>query len=215
MDGNNMPGQQPQNEFSQSNYLQPQNNMGQNPYQQPQNNNMGQNPYQQPQNNNMGQNPYQQSQADYGQYQQQSSFDQGGYQQQPFSQQVQPGYQGSYDQGGYQNSGYEQQNYYQQPKELSPGFSIASMVCGILSLVLFCCLWKYDLVLSIPAVALGVIGLKKEQNGKGMAIAGIICGAIALLLGITFIIISIVILPAIGHRCPLTKTSALLDRTLL
>ncbi len=181
MDGNNMPGQQPVNEFSQSTYLQPQNNMGQNPYQQPQNN-MGQNPYQQPQ-NNMGQNPYQQPQTDYSQFQQQGAY-----------QPIQPGYQGGYDQGGYQNNGYEQQNYYQPPQQQpTPGFSIASMVCGILSLVLFCCLWKYDLVLSIPAIALGVIGLKKEENGKGMAVAGIICGAIGLLLGISFIIVSIAI----------------------
>ena len=106
--------------------------------------------------------------------------------------------QGGYNQGGYQQ-GYDQQ-YYGQPQQLpTPGFSIASMIAGILGLVLFCCLRWWDLALCIPAIVLGIIGLVKEPNGKGFAITGIITGAIALILTIVIIVIWIAMARSIAQ----------------
>jgi len=149
--------------FSQSSYV-PQGGFGQDPYGSAGNFNQS----------GMNTNSYQQN-----------NFQQGGYQQ------------GAYQQNGYQqanqnyqyNNGYDQQYYQPQP---SPGFSIASMIVGIISLVLFCCLNKWDLIIAIPAIILGIIGLVKEPNGKGFAIAGIITGAIALIITVIFIIALIV-----------------------
>ena len=60
------------------------------------------------------------------------------------------------------------------------GLAIASMVCGILSLVLFC--FCGGIFLGIPAVICGHLSLNQlknpenSQTGRGMAIAGLICG---------------------------------------
>lgn len=57
------------------------------------------------------------------------------------------------------------------------GFSIASMVLGIISLVFFC-LW----FISIPCGILAIIFGAKSLNGpkKGMATAGLVTGIVAL-----------------------------------
>ncbi len=68
------------------------------------------------------------------------------------------------------------------------GFAIGSMVCGILSL-LCCCSGFLGLVLSIGAIVLGVIAMKNNYDGKGMAIAGLITGGIAALFAILMLII--------------------------
>lgn len=66
-----------------------------------------------------------------------------------------------------------------QNKKPGVGFGVASMVCGILSLLLSCCLPVVPFILSLIAVILGGVGIKKN-SGKGMAIAGLVCGIIAL-----------------------------------
>lgn len=76
------------------------------------------------------------------------------------------------------------------PVEEKKGFSIASLILGIVSLVLFC-FWYISLPCSIVAIVLGVIGRKK--GGKGMGTAGIVLGAIALVL-----VVVILILAAVG-----------------
>ena len=69
------------------------------------------------------------------------------------------------------------------------GLSIASMVCGILAL-LCCCSGFFGIVLSIGAVVLGVISIKNNYDGKGMAIAGLITGGIGLLFALLMIIVA-------------------------
>jgi len=64
------------------------------------------------------------------------------------------------------------------------GLSIASMVCGILSLVgCWCC--GLGVVLAIVAIVLGIIGRKK--GGKGFALAGIICGSIGVITNLIYL----------------------------
>ena len=67
------------------------------------------------------------------------------------------------------------------------GAAIASLVCGILSLLCcpisccgFCC-GSPNVILAIVAVVLGIVALVNAFDGKGMAIAGIICGGVALI----------------------------------
>ena len=66
------------------------------------------------------------------------------------------------------------------------GMAIASMVCGILSITICCGTG----ILAIVAVVLGIISIKKP-GCKGMALAGIITGAIGLVFTIIWVILSI------------------------
>ena len=59
------------------------------------------------------------------------------------------------------------------------GLAIASMVLGIVSLVLFC-IWCICIPCAILAIVFGILSLK--SNGKGMAIAGISTGAVGFIL---------------------------------
>lgn len=58
------------------------------------------------------------------------------------------------------------------------GFGITSMVLGIIS-ILFCWSWLLGGTLEILAVVFGIFGIIKNR-GKGMAIAGLTCGTVAL-----------------------------------
>ena len=98
-----------------------------------------------------------------------------------------PGYGGAPNtnyQGYDQNPG---NNYYgQEPsggnRQGGNGFAIASMVLGIVSLVLFC-IWEIAIPCAIAAIVLGIIQLK-SRGKNGMAIAGIICGVIGMIITI-------------------------------
>lgn len=69
------------------------------------------------------------------------------------------------------------------------GVSIASLVCGILS-ILCCCATALAIILAIAAIVLGIITLVKNYDGRGMAIAGIAIGGVAIVLIILLAIIS-------------------------
>jgi len=64
------------------------------------------------------------------------------------------------------------------------GLSIASLVIGLVSIVL-----GYTFVLPIVGLILGVLGLKREPAGRGMAIAGIVINAIILV----FVVLSLIL----------------------
>ncbi|MBO7396084.1 MAG: DUF4190 domain-containing protein [Ruminococcus sp.] len=104
----------------------------------------------------------------------------------------------NYNQQGYNNSA-PQQNYYQQPynyygaypppQQTNP-LGIVSMVLGIVSLVLAlafsCCVPGVNLPFSIAAIVLGVLQIKskKNQNGRGLGIAGLVCGIISTVISV-------------------------------
>lgn len=66
-----------------------------------------------------------------------------------------------------------------EEKKNGVGFGVASMVCGIIALLVGCCLGPIGIVLAIIAVVLGAVSIKKN-SGKGMGIAGLVCGIISL-----------------------------------
>lgn len=77
--------------------------------------------------------------------------------------------------------------------EERPGpMAIGALICGILSLL---CSWipVVGFVLSVAAIVLGIIEVKRigrgegSAKGKGMALAGIILGAVGIVFGIIWI----------------------------
>ena len=67
-------------------------------------------------------------------------------------------------------------------RQQTSGLAIASMVCGILSLVFF---WVpvFGFLLGIIAIIFGAVSIRqigREPNlgGRGMAIAGLVCGIV-------------------------------------
>src|SRR5580704_10202625 len=82
----------------------------------------------------------------------------------------------------YQNPPYAGQPNYSVPYPHAPpragpsGLSIASLVLGIVGLMSIC-FWFISGPCSLLAVIFGILSLKGE--GRGMAIAGLICGGIA------------------------------------
>ncbi len=88
------------------------------------------------------------------------------------------------------------QNYYGQPtpRKKNNGFAIASMVCGICSVVLSC------LGLSLPFGALGILfailTCRKGRATDSMSIAGIVTSCIGLFMSVLMIISVFVQLPS-------------------
>lgn len=63
------------------------------------------------------------------------------------------------------------------------GYSIASLVCGILGILCCCCSWL-GIACAIAGIVLGIISINKNCEGKGMAIAGIVCGGVGAFIGL-------------------------------
>lgn len=81
---------------------------------------------------------------------------------------------------------------YGQPATPAPsgnnGLSLASMITGIVSVVLGCCCPLLGVPAGGAAIGLGIVGLKQTrergQAGRGMAIAGIATGVAGLVLAV-------------------------------
>ena len=75
------------------------------------------------------------------------------------------------------------------PKQTN-GLAVASLVLGILTLLLFFTIWL-PFILGILAIVFGAVGISKANRGagsKGLAIAGLVCGAIGIAACILFIV---------------------------
>lgn len=86
------------------------------------------------------------------------------------------------------NLNYGQQLLEQTTKTPSSGLAIASMVCGIISLTVSCCIPYLPFALSLLAVVFGSVSLGKHMGGKGMAIAGLVCGIIGLVSAVIILV---------------------------
>lgn len=75
--------------------------------------------------------------------------------------------------------------YFGQPPR-THGFAIASLVCGILAIIPGCCCGAAGLPLAAVSLTLGIIAINQinasqgQIAGKGMAIAGTVCGGVAI-----------------------------------
>lgn len=69
------------------------------------------------------------------------------------------------------------------------GISIASMVCGIISIVC-CCAWYFSIILAIAAIVLGVVSIVNKYEGRGMAIAGIATAGVMLVMFVIVILLA-------------------------
>jgi hypothetical protein len=78
------------------------------------------------------------------------------------------------------------------PAASSNGFAVASLVLGIVSLVMFFTVWL-PFLLGVLAIVFGTLGISRANKlggkQKGLAIAGIVCGAVAMVLAILFIVL--------------------------
>ena len=89
-------------------------------------------------------------------------------------------------QGGSYQSGYSQNTGYGTPQNMdggSTGFAIASMILGIVAILMMCCVPSFWLktIVAVLGLVFGIISLQNKNNaGRGMAIAGIICSGIAM-----------------------------------
>lgn len=71
----------------------------------------------------------------------------------------------------------------------SKGLSIASMVLGIISVVLFC-IWYVSIPCAILAIIFGIVGMKK--GGRGMGIAGLVLGIVALAILVVIYLLAVI-----------------------
>lgn len=75
-----------------------------------------------------------------------------------------------------------------EPNNSGSGLAIASLVCGIISIIACCC-WFLGLTLGILAIIFSVI-YKKQGGHSGMATAGLICGILGVILSASLLIFS-------------------------
>ena len=79
------------------------------------------------------------------------------------------------------------------PQGASNGLAIGSLVCGILAIPTTCCCSLASLPLAIAACVMGGIQMSKVKanpmafGGKGMALAGLITGIVAILMSVAFL----------------------------
>ena len=76
-------------------------------------------------------------------------------------------------------------------KEGSKAFSIASMVLGILSIIMCCCIEYISIILGVLAIVFYAIDKKNNGKSNGMAVAGLVCGIVGVSISALSIIIAI------------------------
>lgn len=83
------------------------------------------------------------------------------------------------------------------PQNESKGLAIASMVLGIVALVLFCIPYVC-IPAGIIAIILGGVSIATKKGGKGMAIAGLVCAIVGVAVYVILTIIGASILSSMG-----------------
>lgn len=66
-------------------------------------------------------------------------------------------------------------------------YAVISLVFGILSLLFVCCRYA-GVFTAVTAIVFGIMSISRKERTKGIAIAGIICAATALLIAIGLVI---------------------------
>lgn len=91
------------------------------------------------------------------------------------------------------------------PPQQNNTLGVLAMVFGILSIPLACCPFL-GFIVGVAGIVLGVLGMKKagagEASNRGQALAGVICGAVGIVVSITWLIVSLAL--HIGSNLPTT-----------
>lgn len=90
------------------------------------------------------------------------------------------------------------QSFMQEPPKKGVGFAVTSMVCGIVSLVLSCCIPYVPFILALVGVVMGAVSLHGHRGGKGMAIAGLVTSIISLVPAVLVVIMGASMMAALG-----------------
>lgn len=89
----------------------------------------------------------------------------------------------------YGNYSAPQVESFNAPEE-KPVLAMVSMITGIASLVLTCCCGIFGLPLSITALVTGIICKVNNKPEQGKALAGIICGAVSIVIFIITLVVN-------------------------
>ena len=103
-----------------------------------------------------------------------------------------------YESGQLNQQQFYEKQYIPQPEKKGVGLAVASMVCGILSLLLACCVPYVPFVLALIGVVLGGVSLHGHRGGKGMAIAGLVCSIISLIPAVFVVIAGAGVMASLG-----------------
>lgn len=68
------------------------------------------------------------------------------------------------------------------------GFAVTSLVLGIIAVICNCGLYGFALPCGIISIVLAAVAMKRNYAGRGMAVAGLVLGIIAISLGILALI---------------------------
>lgn len=85
-----------------------------------------------------------------------------------------------------------------QSKPPVSGACIASMILGIVALLLSCCLYYVSIPCAILGIILAAVGMKSGKGGKGMGIAGLVCSIVSLVPAIIVIVTGAALTEAFG-----------------
>lgn len=130
----------------------------------------------------------------YGQQTAQNNESENFYQEQPYNSNGVNQNIGDFNgANSYQSNPYGMNGQEPSKSTFSPsGFSIASLVLGILSIVC-CCVWYISGIFGILGLVFSIIVLVKKKSGKGMAIAGLICSAIGIIMAVILLVMVVVV----------------------
>lgn len=78
------------------------------------------------------------------------------------------------------------------------GLSIASMVLGIVALVMSCCFYYVSIPCAILSIIFAGVALKKGSSGKGMAVAGLVCSIISIIPAVIVMMTGAALLSSLG-----------------
>lgn len=88
-----------------------------------------------------------------------------------------------------------------QSTEQPSGFAIAGLVCGILSIVC-CCAWYISGILGILGLVFSIMVLTKKLPGRSLAIAGVICAGIGVILAVIMMVIVLSVTHSLSSMSP-------------
>ncbi len=93
------------------------------------------------------------------------------------------------NQSNYSYGGGQYPQYEEQPSG-NRGMAIASLVVGILSILCCCCAYL-SVILGIVGIVLAVLSRPKDGKFEGVAMGGLICSIVGLVLGVILIIVNV------------------------